>query len=235
MKRVRFSRLVGRTQTGHPAIALGMALVCSVVLAAAAAAAEPTFVLVDLQAQANQKLADDLHGTEGNNLAKVPQGEQKLGETRFKIGEKMVHVRGQAGAQEAPVKVDGIPVNAKFDRLHILHSTGYGEGMNPPLDEGTEIGAYIVHYADKSTERIPIVYGEDLRDWWDWPDRPDVKRAKVVWTGSNTASENNQRQIRLFEVVWTNPHPDSEVATIDMQSKETVCDPFLVALTLEKK
>jgi hypothetical protein len=235
MKRVRFSRLVGRPQTGRPAIALGMVLVCSVALAAAAAAAEPTFVFVDLQAQANQKLADDLHGTEGNNLAKVPQGEQKLGETRFKIGEKMVHVRGQAGAQEAPVKVEGVPVNAKFDRLHILHSTGYGEGMDPPLDEGTEIGAYIVHYADKSTERIPIVYGEDLRDWWDWPDRPETKRAKVVWTGSNTASENNQRQIRLFEVVWTNPHPDSEVATIDMESKDTVCDPFLVALTLEKK
>jgi hypothetical protein len=131
--------------------------------------------------------------------------------------------------------VEGILVKAKFDRLHILHSTGYGEGMETPFEEGTEIGAYVVRYDDKSTERIPIVYGEDLRDWWDWPDRPETKRAKVVWTGSNTASENNQRQIRLFEVVWTNPHPDSEVATIDMESKDTVCDPFLVALTLEKK
>jgi hypothetical protein len=235
MKRVRSGRLCGRLLNGRPVTSLLTALVCSVALVAAAAAAEPTFIFVDLQAQANQKLSDDLHNTEGNNLAKVPQGEQKLGETRFKIGEKMIHVRGEAGAPDAPTKVEGIPVKAKFDRLHILHSTGYGEGMETPFEDGTEIGAYVVRYDDKSTERIPIVYGEDLRDWWDWPNRPDTKRAKVAWTGANTASENSQRQIRLFEVIWNNPHPEKEVATIDMESKETVCDPFLVALTLEKK
>jgi hypothetical protein len=235
MKRVRLGRLCGRSIQGRPAILLLSAFVCSVALAAAATAAEPTFVFVDLQAQANQKLSDDLHNSEGNNLAKVPQGEQKLGETRFKIGEKMIHVRGTAGAADAPLKVEGVPVNAKFDRLHILHSTGYGEAMNEPFADGTEIGSYVVRYADKSTEHIGIIYGEDLRDWYDWPDRPDVKRAKVAWTGTNAASENNQRQIRLFEVVWENPHPDKEVATIDVESKETVCDPFLVALTLEKK
>ena len=42
-------------------------------------------------------------------------------------------------------------------------------------------------------------------------------------------------KIRLYAMVWTNPHPDKPVAAIDFQSAGTECDPFLVALTLEKK
>lgn len=209
-------------------------LVCGLALLAAAAAAEPKFTFVDLQPQANVKLADNLSRTlEGNHLGNVPQGEQKLGGTRWQIGEKFIHLRGQ-NVPDLPEKVEGIKVDASFDQLHILHSTEYGEGMEVPFAESTEIGAYVVHYADKSTEKIPIVYGEDLRDWWDWPDRTSLKRANVAWTGTNPAAESAQRQIRLFSVTWTNPHPDRTVATIDFQSSNTDCDPFLVALTLEK-
>src|SRR5262249_34261894 len=122
-----------------------------------AARADLRFSFIDLQPKANQKLADDLHDTTGNNLAKVPMGEQTLEGVKFKIGEKMIHLKG-AHALGAPEKVEGIKLGAKFDRLHILHATGYGDGVA----DGTEIGAYVVHYADNTTERIPIVYGEDL-------------------------------------------------------------------------
>ncbi len=204
----------------------------ALLLSATVAAAEAKFTFVDLQPKANQKLADDLHASEGNNLASVPRGEQKLGDFRFKIGEKMVHVRGTGGAADAPEKVEGIQLDAAFDRLHILPATGYGE---PEIPDGTEIGAYVVHYGDQTTERIPIVYGEDLRDWYDWPDRPNVKRAKVVWTGKNAGADRFMRMIRLFAVTWENPHPKKKATRIDMESKSTMCDPFLVALTLETK
>lgn len=198
----------------------------------AGARADSKYTFVDLQPKANQKLAEDLHETQGNNLSKVPTGEQKLADVPFKIGEKMVHVKG-AHSPAAPEKVEGIKVGEKFDRLHILHSTGYGN--EPAVDDGTEIGAYVVHYADGTTERIPIVYGEDLRDWWVSPAKPDVKRARVAWEGTNPAAEGMGAKIRLFRVEWANPHPDREVATIDVVSKGLESDPFLVALTLEKK
>jgi len=39
--------------------------------------------------------------------------------------------------------------------------------------------------------------------------------------------------IRLFATTWANPHPEKEVATLDILSAGTECDPFLVAVTLE--
>jgi hypothetical protein len=204
-------------------------------LMVAVAAAEPKLTFVDLQPKANHKLADSLHETEGNHLGNVPKGEQKMADTQFKIGEKMIHLRGQH-ATDAPEKVTGIAVDATFDKLHILHSCGYGEGGENNPEDGTVIGAYVVQYGDGSKERIPIRYGEDLRDWWDWPDRStEAKKAKIAWTGSNPVSEQNQRQIRLFAVVWENPHPAKKVMAIDVESANTECDPFVVALTLERK
>ena len=204
---------------------------CAGVLLVAAAGAETKLTFVDLQPKGNHKLADDMHDTEGNNLASLPQGELTFEKLKFKIGEKLIRVKGQ-NAPDVPTSVEGIKVDAKFERLHILHANGYGE---PNFEEGTEIGAYIVHYEDKTTARIPIVYGEDTRDWWDSPDRPDLKRAKVAWRGKNKASTGMGVGIRLFAVAWQNPHPDKKVVSIDLTSKETMCDPFLVALTLESK
>lgn len=207
---------------------------CALWLLAAVAGADPSFTLVDLQAKANHKLADDLHELEGTHLNGVPRGEQTLGGTRFKIGEKLIHLRG-THMPDLPEKTEGIKVDAAFDRLHVLHSTGYGEGSEPPVEDGTEIGGYVLRYTDGTTARMPIRYGEDLRDWWDWPDRTELKRAKVAWTGTNPASEANERNIRLFSVAWDNPHPSKTVATIDFVSNNTECDPFLVGLTLEKE
>ncbi|HLK58153.1 MAG TPA: hypothetical protein VKU00_16420 [Chthonomonadaceae bacterium] len=184
------------------------------------------FVTLDLQPKANQALSDDLHDEQGNNFKNLPQGEQTLAGVAFKIGPKMVHMRG-AHAPNSPDKVEGLPVQGSVSRLHLLHGTGYN------LDAATEIGAYIVHYADGTTERIPIVYGEDVRDWWNEP-TPDLKRARLGWTGTNPAAAGNQSSIHLYILDWTNPHPDKPISSLDFTSSNTECDPFLVALSLER-
>jgi hypothetical protein len=197
------------------------------------ARADSKFTFIDFQSQANQRLSDDLHESQGNNWNAMPQGELKFEDSRFKIGEGYLHLLGKAGAATKPNRFKDLKVGAKFDRLHILHSAGYGE--NPKMDDGTEIGAYTVHYAGGSEERVPIIYGEDVRDWWDWPERPDLKRAKVAWSGTNTPAQANERKIRAFALVWTNPHPDRVVESIEVSSSETNCDPMLFALSLEVK
>jgi hypothetical protein len=208
-------------------------IACFLALSVAAAGddAAKKWSFVDIQDKANAKMADDQGQAEGNHLKNVPQGEETLGDAKFKIGENYIHLKGEH-EPDLPEKVEGIKVGAAFETLHILHSTGNGEGKEKQ-DDGSEIGSYVVHYADKTEAKIPILYGEDLRDWWDWPDRPDVTRAKVAWTGSNDYSAQNGRKIRLYSIAWKNPHPDKTVTSIDYTSANTHCDPFLIALSLE--
>jgi RNA polymerase sigma factor (sigma-70 family) len=233
---------------------------------------------VDLQWIANHKRADALGPLGGNNLAALPEGPQKLGGTWFKIGERVIRVRGQKSAEPAgplpnlpralrllqeaadrdpepirpvpnltraqsrvpvddkmasvpPEAVRSIKIDGRFDSLHILHSTMFGNGFG--VDGGTEIGTYIVHYADRTKERVPINYGEDVRDWWRSSDPALPSRGKLAWSGKNPALSDDD-EIRLFTSEWKNPRPDAKVVAIDFESRNTVCAPFLVALTLER-
>jgi hypothetical protein len=188
------------------------------------------YTFVDIQDKGNHKLAVDFAegNNEGNNLAGVPRGEQKLKGTPFKIGEKLIRVRGTQ-SPDRPEKVEDIKVDAKFDKLHILHSTEFGKSAE--VEDGTKIGSYVVHYDDKTDESIPLVYGEHVRDWWTTSDPGDVTKGKLVWTGKNQAGGD----VRLFSLEWKNPHPEKKVVSLDFVTKDTTCAPFLVALTLESK
>ncbi len=184
---------------------------------------------VDLGSRGNDFLADG-PGEGGNDLNRLPRGVHKLGDTYFRIGERMIHVRGRM-APDLPQAVKGITVRARGHRLHFLHSTQGGADA-----EGQLIGAYIVHYTDGSSERIPLVYSRDLANWWHRAPGRLLTKAKVAWTGLNDTVAQNPPGlfVRLFAMTWTNPHPEKEIATLDVLSAGKECDPFLVALTLER-
>jgi RNA polymerase sigma factor (sigma-70 family) len=183
---------------------------------------------VDLARRGNDPLDEGPAGS-GNDLNRLPRGLHKMGDAYFGIGETMVHTQGGA-RPDLPRAVKGIKVQAKGHRLHILHATQYGE------DPGKIIGAYFVHYTDGSHERIPIVYGRNILNWWSFPSKTeDPTDARVAWTGASDTTEMNPGiKIRLFDLTWTNPHPDKQVAALDILSAGTACDPFLVAVTLER-
>jgi RNA polymerase sigma factor (sigma-70 family) len=185
---------------------------------------------VDLQPKGNHRLSGALGTLEGNNLAGVPQGPHKLAGTWFQIGKRLIRVRGQQ-SPEPPEAVRAITIGARFDALHILHSTMFGNAFG--ADDGTEIGAYIIRYADRTEERIPIIYGADVRDWWRSSDPAEPSRGKLAWAGKNEAAGEDD-EIRLFASEWKNPHPGKRVVEIDFETKDTACAPFLVALTLER-
>ena len=100
-------------------------------------------------------------------------------------------------------------------------------------------GHYVIHYAGGSLEKIPIVYGRNLVNWWHFPvERNDPSDAKVAWTGTNNMSDQKRGEnltVRLYSFTWANPHPDKEISTIDVVSSVSVCDPYLIALTLERE
>ncbi len=189
-----------------------------------------TFTFVDLGPKGNHRRADALGDLAGNNLAPVPGGRQKLAGTWFRVGEQVIRVRGRR-SPGPPDVVRDIPIDARFDTLHILHSTMFGNAFG--AEDGTEIGAYVVRYADKTEVRIPIIYGVDVRDWWRDSDPAEPSRGKLAWIGRNEATSDSDA-IRLFASEWANPHPDRRVEAIDFETKDTAAAPFLVALTLER-
>jgi hypothetical protein len=190
------------------------------------------FTCIDLQKHANQPLDRDFHGYEGNNLKPLPRGRKTLGEVDFAIGEKFIQLASKR-APDWPEEVENIAVGTRAAQLHLLHGTGWTAA------EGEEIAHVTVHYEDQTTERIPIEYGPDVQDWWDYgSDRPP-QRAVEVWRDVNDASQDfrgRRIEIRLFNLSWTNPHPEKTIARVDYVSKnESASAPFLIAVTADSE
>ena len=198
------------------------------------------FRVLDLQPYCNQKRGDNMESNfDGNNLAKLPGGEQTFGGVGFQIEPGIIQL-GSKVLEKQPDRVGGIKVESKFGKLHILHATQYGGGPNKEgnpwfVKDGTIIGEYRVTYEDKSSVNIPIVYGEDVRDWFFVGGEMETVRSKIVWKGENEWSTAVGAKIRLYLTTWKNPKVDKKVLTMDFTSKkaETVAAPFCVAISLE--
>lgn len=187
---------------------------------------------LDLTPQGNDFLADG-PGDPGdqNNLNRVPRGVHKLGETYFRIGDTMIHIRGEV-RPNAPQSANGIKVAARGKTLHFLHA------VQQQAEAGVSVGDYVIHYADGSTEKIPIVYGKSLVDWWHYKDQNNgPSPARIAWRGANERVEKDNQgvELRLFAVDWTNPHPEKEIATMDFVSSISKSDPFVIAVTVERE
>jgi hypothetical protein len=183
---------------------------------------------VDLDRRGTDDLADG-PGLGGNDLSALPRGIHKLGDTYFRIGEEMIHVQGQMRA-DLPQSVKGIEVRARGEILHFLHAVQYG------VESSELIGAYVIRYADGTSERIPLVCGGNFHDWWSFDSSPrEATGAKIAWTGSNESTGMNKGiKLHLFDLAWTNPHPEKEIASLDVLSAGKQPDPFLVAVTVQR-
>lgn len=218
----------------------GVATMAASCCAIAGARAEEQVRYIDLEPKANLMLGDSLgSGIEGNNLAELPTGEQTLGGVKFKIGPGLIHL-GSKLLPSLPEKVEGIAVDGKINKLHILHATCYGRGPEDArwyVKSGTLIGEYVVQYDDKSAEGIPIVYGEDVCDWFFGADDPEPSRGKVAWKGDNGFAGQVNCRVRLYVSTWTNPKPDKKVVRIDFISRkeESRAAPFCVSMSVEAK
>jgi hypothetical protein len=196
---------------------------------------------LDLKPYLNQQRGENMESNfDGNNLAKLPGGQQSFGGVSFQIESGIIQL-GSKVLEKQPAKVEGIKVDRKFSKLHILHATQYGGGPNKEgnpwfVKDGTTIGEYRVTYEDKGAINIPIVYGEDVRDWFYVGGEMETVRSKIVWKGENEWSTAVGAKIRLYLTTWKNPMPDKKVVSIDYlgMKGETVAAPFCVAISVEE-
>jgi hypothetical protein len=174
---------------------------------------------IDLGPYFNQKLKERFHNyLQGNDLAVLPTGKQTFAGVKFTVGDGVVQLGGGK-----PDRVEGIKVGVKAVKLQFLHACSFSG--DTPLN--TPIGKYEVHYEDKTTADIDIVYGQDVVDWWVQPGVADPTRGKVAWEGANNFS-----QVKLYLTTWANPHPNKQIAALNYVMARNA--PFCVAITAEQ-
>ncbi len=192
--------------------------------------------LIDLSAYYDAALTETWHpasnmaGETGNDLSELPRGIHKLDGIDFDLRGLIQLGRDGIGNVRGPFPeaVKSIKVGLRCRRLHFLQGTGFVDS------EGRQIGSYVVHYANGTVAEIPIVYGEDVRDWWAYPQSAkQTKRATVAWRGENKATKANGFGLQLFHRAWDNPHQEVKIESIDFKVGAGRSIPFLVAITAE--
>jgi len=196
---------------------------------------------IDLQPKANVGLTENLETTgPPNNLAELPQGEQVLAGVKFTIGKSLIELDTKHLPEKLrKVKAEAISVDKTFTRLYILHAAQWApeEDGAPSASAGggAPIGQYRLHYDDGTEAAIPIVLGDDVRDWWDLDHSKPVTRGIVAWVGQNAVTRQNHLGLRLYLAVWDNPHPEKRVVSIDfLRNGPSEAAPFCVAMTVEE-
>ncbi len=187
--------------------------------------------LVNLSSFYNAALTQDWHegGVGNNSLRSLPAGIQELGGTKFDV-RGIVQLSGQGASQltvRFPKEVKGIKIGRKGQQIHFLHATGWAS------PEGALVGSYLVRFKDGQQQEIPIIYGQDVRDWWPQANEPASDKLQIVWTGKNTAMSGNGPDVRLFKTSWKNPRPEVEIEHIDYRTAMNTSAPFLIAITVD--
>ena len=141
------------------------------------------------------------------NLAALPSGCQTLAGVPFDV-RGLVQLRRAAADFELFPERTVIPVQRAFQRLHCLH------GTREPAEEGTLIAAWVLHYADGTSEELPVCYGVHVRQVAipSQPE-PDSAQGEVVWKGPAPAA--GDWQPRLYKSTFVNPKPSLEVLKIE--------------------
>lgn len=166
-----------------------------------------------------------------NNWGTLPSGSVALDGVPFDL-------RGiiQLTGRNAESRVAGllpksvrIPLNRSINRLHLLHAVQWGDPA------GTVVAKYRLHYADGSTEELPIEFERDVMAWWVGWNQPhgDLPRAKRVAAGSNAALPGDQWSLAIYLRTWPNPHPDRKVVALIFETTLQNSAPFLAGLTVE--
>jgi hypothetical protein len=181
-----------------------------------------------------------------NDLSNLPQGLVEPGgilfDVRGVIRLRATHPKGRPWTlvwNQYPTRVQGIEIGRMFTQMHVLHGAagGWGHalgGARQPVPDGTPIARFTYHYADGSQRTEEVVYGRDVRDWWEGAgDKEDSERGQVIWRGTNAIAEFYGAHLRLYRTTWTNPQPQTVVTHLDYESLLTACGPFLVAVTVE--
>lgn len=177
--------------------------------------------LLDLSAIYNLELG-------GGNMAPMLTGINTCDGTRFDARGCLFLASGKYYSDRVPDQMLGIPVALKGQRIRLLHGTFWGHDA-----PGTPIGKYVLHFADGTAIERPLVLGRDVLETKAEPPPPSSGNATVAcdFKEQNSVTENDK--VHLYVTTWDNPHPETEILSLDFISFRQTEAPFLVAVTIE--
>lgn len=162
----------------------------------------------------------------------VPRGKQTFLNVPLQIGGNLA-LWGQANTNNGQVfreEVKGIPVKRTFESLYIYHAAFH---QSP---DGTRVYDVVFNFSDGSSENEPILYGDDVRDWYYFPRTEAVPldpRSKLAWHGYYS-DENVVQPLRFCLTAIENPKPNLEVVSIDLVSCKENSAGCIMAITTGK-
>jgi WD40 repeat protein/tRNA A-37 threonylcarbamoyl transferase component Bud32 len=185
--------------------------------------------LIDLSPHLDMRLTDDMNwwpnAAKKHDYGLVPRGIHRLVGVDFDLrGSASIHQY-----QNFPGVLSDIVVNQKGKRIHFLHAEK--DGRRPPI--GTQIGQYVLHYADHEQIEFPIRFGVEIADTTLTEPEKDAT-FQVAWTGTSERIKQfypTYKALRLFKATFENPRPDEEIKTIDVVA--TKCTLLLFAVTVD--
>ncbi len=160
------------------------------------------------------------------DLATMPLGVQKLGGVTYWINDfstspvpTVIMLAGD-GTKVAAKEVRGIAVGRKAGALFFLHTFHAGPNAaryNPKNrrenDPDPVVLRYRVNYADGKSEEAPVFWGEGVAHWLQAKPLA-LKSASVAWSAPVPGAQD--AFLTLYSMQWNNPHPDAEIASIDV-------------------
>jgi hypothetical protein len=179
---------------------------------------------LDLKPKINW-LRDEAIDLGDNDLGNLPMGESTFAGVKFNVqgGALLLGGRPQPPSGRPLLMADIAPAPGKFERLYAFHGAHYSL-----FGQIATIGGYRLIYRDGTSADLPIVYGEDVMDWF-FGEHSRVERSRAGWMGRNGASA-----ITFYVTRYDNPHPAKEVAAIDFYATNAGAAPFCLGLTIER-
>ena len=178
---------------------------------------------IDLSKQANQYRDEKgWFGDKQFTFRDLPLGKQRFAGVVYDVYDfatspvpTVVMLGGNGVPGKLPKQVTGIPVGRKADALFFLHAARIDRPMNDQERKEKkrfELFHYTVHYADGSQAIVPVVSQIGVDNY-----RQDSPRglpeAQIAWS---KPYEGTGSVAVAYSMQWNNPHPEKEIATIDV-------------------
>ncbi|HZZ73595.1 MAG TPA: glycoside hydrolase family 2 TIM barrel-domain containing protein [Pirellulales bacterium] len=187
------------------------------------AGANLQYAPIDISKQANAfRNEQGWFGDKQFTFRDLPTGKQMLAGVQYDIYEfatspvpTAIVLDGPRVPNHLAKEVTGIPVERKADALFFLQAARLDRRRNPDErkhGKKLEVARYVVHYANGTSETIPVYSEIDVDDYRQTTPAP-LPGAQIAWT--RPYEKSNQTAV-AYSMQWTNPHPDLEIKSIDI-------------------
>jgi len=188
-----------------------------------AGAANLSFAPIDISTKANQ--FRDERGWFGDaNLSfkALPTGDQTFAGVKYNVYHfttspvpEAIGLGGNGVPGNLPDAVNGIPVGRKADALFFLQAARLDQRRNgDDIKNGKnyEMAAYIVHYADATTARVPVLAEVNVDSYHQTGEAAPLAGAQIAWSAPYAGG----KEVAVaYSQQWTNPRPDVAIQSVD--------------------